>query len=245
MHTAIDVGNTRVKTGRFERGKLVSVLQFDLQPMHNFYTHLSDVQPGDCILSSVVELPEHIIHYLRSKSRSFLELNSKTPLPIRNRYKSRESLGNDRLALAAGAASLHPGRACLVISAGTCITYNIIDKKAHFIGGAITPGLQMRYRAMHEYTARLPLVEPPAALKEIADSTGEAMASGVVTGIIGEIERFIAHATKQYPDICTILSGGDSRYLADISGISVEVHPDLALYGLYEILKFNEKKTTP
>lgn len=242
MDTVIDIGNTLVKLGTFEKGKLVSVNYFEAQPSRNFYTHLSYPSLGNCILSSVTEVPAHVVSYIRGKSKTFILLDEKTPLPIKNNYKTPDTLGNDRLALAAGAAYLYPGRPCLVISAGTCITYNLIDKKGNFLGGAISPGLQMRFRAMHEFTAKLPLISPPEAPKQSGETTEEAMGAGVVQGIAGEIERFSALAKQQYADICIVLSGGDSQYLADKIETEADVVADLALFGLYEIMKFNEKK---
>jgi type III pantothenate kinase len=242
VDTVIDIGNTRVKIGSFEKGKLVNIASFETEPVRNFYTHLTMPSLGNCILSSVTDVPDHVQSYIRGKSKLFIQLDPKTPLPIKNKYKSPDTLGNDRLALAAGAAYLYPEKACLVISAGTCITYNMVDKKGHFTGGAISPGLQMRFRSMHEFTAKLPLLTPPENVKATGETTAEAMQSGVVQGIAGEIERFAALAKQQYADICIVLSGGDSQYLAEQLDTEADVVPDLALFGLYEILKFNEKK---
>jgi type III pantothenate kinase len=241
VDTVIDIGNTRVKLGSFEKGKLVSVSYFEAEPVRNFYQNLTQPSLGNCILSSVTPVPDHVVNYIRGKSRTFVLLSDKTPLPIKNKYKTPDTLGNDRLALAVGARYLYPEKPCLVISAGTCITYNLIDKKGNFLGGAISPGLQMRFRAMHEFTAKLPLISPPEKVNPIGGNTEEAMSAGVIHGIAGEIERFTALAKQQYADICIILSGGDSQYLADKIETEADVVADLALFGLYEILKFNEK----
>jgi type III pantothenate kinase len=242
VETVIDIGNTRVKLGTFEKGRLEKVSFFDTEPSRNFYTELNVPTMGKTIVSSVADVPQHVLNYIRIKSKSFILLDPKTPLPIKNKYKSPETLGNDRLALAAGAAHLYPGKPCMVISAGTCITYNLIDKKSTFHGGAISPGLKMRFRALHDYTAQLPQVAAPDQAGFIGTDTNASIQSGVINGIVGEIERFISLAKRQYADICIVLSGGDSQYLADKLDTDADVVPDLALFGLHEILKFNDKK---
>lgn len=244
VDTVIDIGNTRVKIGSFEKGKLVNIVSFEAEPVRNFYLQLTAPSLGNCILSSVTDVPDHVLSYIKGKSKLFISLDAKTPLPVKNKYKTPDTLGNDRLALAAGAAYLYPDRPCLVISAGTCITYNVIDKKGVFHGGAISPGLNMRFRAMHDFTAKLPLLLPSETAYITGATTEESMQAGVLQGIAGEIERFTALAKQQYADICIVLSGGDSQYLADKIDMEADVVPDLALFGLYEILKFNEKNAS-
>jgi type III pantothenate kinase len=239
MNAAIDAGNTRIKVGLFENGSLANVIVFASDPVQNFYSHLASLHFENCIVSSVVPLPAHIISYLQMKSDMMHILDKTSKIPVTNKYKTPETIGNDRLALAVAGAAKYPGKDVLIISAGTCITYNFVTAKGAFTGGAISPGLQMRLRAMHEYTAELPLIAIEAEPALIENDSHGSMASGVVNGIKFEIEGFVNEIKKSYKNCMVILSGGDSRYLAGKLSIETDIQPDLALEGLNLILKFN------
>jgi type III pantothenate kinase len=239
MNAAIDAGNTRIKVGIFENDQLTGSIVFASDPIQNFYTHLSAVHFDNCILSSVIPLPDHIVSYLKLKSRHFHILDAHSHTPLVNQYKTPQTLGRDRLALAVAGAGKYPGKDVLIISAGTCITYNFVTAKGAFMGGVISPGLQMRLRAMHDGTGSLPLIEietEPSLIE--ADTTGS-MASGAVNGIKFEIEGFVHEIKKSHKNCAVILSGGDSRYLAGKLSIETDIEPDLALIGLNLILKLN------
>ena len=243
MKTAIDIGNTNVKAGFFEKNGLSELLRFPSQPWSNFYQHLGSLETfGKCILSSVIPIPEHIIHYILNKSSNFIVLSSQTPLPFHNDYKSRVTLGSDRLSLVAGAMRYFPDQDIIIVNAGTCITYSLITSKHRFKGGAISPGLRMRLEALHKFTASLPLIDPAPEVELIGTTTERSILSGGVKGIVFEIEGYIAALQKKYKQIRIILSGGDARYLAEQLTLKPEILPDLALTGLIEILDFNVKK---
>jgi len=241
MNAAIDAGNTLIKVGLFnDHGHLEEMLSFSSTPIENIYTHLSSRHFDKCIVSSVINLPEHILKYLQIKSTQLFILDGKAKLPITIKYKTPDTLGKDRIALAVAASARYPGKDVLNISIGTCITYNFVTAKASFLGGAISPGLHMRLRAMHEFTSGLPLInldESDTAL--IGDNTADSMASGIVNGMIFEIEGYVNELRKKYKNCAVILSGGDSRYLAGKLNIDVDIEPDLALIGLNIILKLN------
>ncbi|MGZ5305092.1 MAG: type III pantothenate kinase, partial [Bacteroidia bacterium] len=220
---------------------------FALQPWQYFYTYFSTKTIGKCIISSTVEIPQHIIQYLKSKAAEFIYLDETTPLPIQNIYKTKTTLGKDRIALAVGAAQIYPGKNILVVNTGTCVTYNILSKGIEFVGGAISPGLQMRLQAMHTFTAQLPQpeIDEEKDLKLIGTTTDESLLSGAINGLTFEIEGYINHIQEQYFPLKVILSGGDSRYVAKHLNKTftklITVEPHLALSGLNQILHFNGK----
>jgi len=246
MNVAIDAGNTLIKVGIFDNDdRLEEMLSFSSSPIENIYTHLASQQFEKCIVSSVINLPDHIIKYLKFKSKHFIILDKNVKLPLGIKYKTPETLGKDRIALAVAASARFPGKDVLNISIGTCITYNFVNAKAVFLGGAISPGLHMRLRAMHEFTAGLPLINlDESNFSLIGDNTANSMASGILNGVAFEIEGYINELRKKYKNCEIILSGGDSRYLAGKLNIETEIEPDLALIGLNIILKLNvpEKK---
>ncbi len=241
MNAAIDAGNTLIKVAIFNsNSQMEEMLSFSSTPIENVYKHLSSMHFEQCIVSSVINLPDHILKYLQLKSAYLLILDKKTKLPISVKYKNPETLGKDRLALAVAASARYPGKDVLNISIGTCITYNFVNANAVFSGGAISPGLHMRLRAMHEFTAGLPLINlDEASLNLIGNSTEDAMASGIVNGVVFEIEGYINELRKKHKNCTLILSGGDSRYVADKLNIETDIEPDLALIGLNIILKLN------
>lgn len=245
MDAAIDVGNTNIKVGLFSKDRLERSLTFPTQPISNIYRQLSSISWDNCILSSVVPLPEHITHYIRSKSKKYVALDHQTPLPVQLRYDTPETLGRDRIALAVGAAEVAPGKDLLIISLGSCITYNVLTRQLQFAGGAISPGLHMRLRAMHEFTGALPSVEIESNEKPavVAQSTRASLLSGAVNGAIFEIEGFIQRVREEYPGAEVLLSGGDSRYVKELLPINTRLEPELGLYGLYKILLLNVKKS--
>lgn len=247
MNTVIDVGNTRVKVGFYEKHKLKEADAFPLQPWQHFYNYFSTRNIENCIVSSTVEIPAHILQYLKSKAAQFIYLDETTPLPIKNIYKTKNTLGKDRIALAVGAAHIYPGKNILVVNAGTCVTYNLISSEAEFIGGAISPGLHMRLQAMHTFTAQLPQpeIEREKDVKLVGNTTDESLLSGAVNGLLFEVEGYISAISKTNIPLEVILSGGDSRYVAERLERSlnktITTEPHLALSGLNQILHFNGK----
>ena len=198
MDLIIDLGNTNKKLALYQDGKL-SVMQMfpeiNMRVIRNFVKQPPGIE--NCILSSVINHPESINHYLKNHFR-LIELNENTPIPVKNLYRHPETLGKDRLAAAVAGASIFPDRDVLVINAGSCITYEFINKRNEYLGGAISPGSQMRFMALNTFTGKLPLI----TLKESHDLTGNdtehSVLSGVVNGIIKEIEGNVALYRKKY-----------------------------------------------
>jgi type III pantothenate kinase len=236
---AIDRGNSRTKVGlRNENGEL-SVTVFNNDEEVDILQFIRTLNFDASIMSSVAAsgIPDLSKHLSRQK---FVLLDSKTPLPIKNKYATPETLGADRIAGGIGAWHLAENKNVLLIDAGTCINYECIVDDT-YIGGAIAPGLMMRLRSMHEFTGKLPLLELPEETIEItSNSTKNCMLSGAVWGVIKEMEGMADHYKQTYPSISVVLSGGDASYLGKYLKNSIFApHKEVVLIGLLEILKYN------
>jgi len=191
------------------------------------------------IISSVKEVPVEIINYLK-KNYSFIELSALTTIPIINLYKTPETLGKDRLASVVAAYSLYCGENVLVVDAGTCITYDIVNAKGEYYGGSISPGLNMRFKALHTFTGKLPLVSLINFNELIGTDTNKSILSGVINGITAEADAIIERYKKYYSPLKIIICGGDAQFLVDRLKNIIFAVPELVLIGLNEILDYNE-----
>jgi len=240
MKLVIDIGNTLVKTGLFEKKQLLET-KISPELTLGFITSIADQNKTitSVIISSVKEVPAEIIKYLRKKF-SFIELSESIAIPITNLYKTPGSLGKDRLAGIVAVHSLYPTENVLVIDAGTCITYDSINAKGEYYGGSISPGLNMRFKALHTFTEKLPLVSLINFNELIGTDTNESILSGVINGLIAETDTIIERYKKLYSPLKIIICGGDSQFLVNRLKNSIFAIPDLVLIGLNEILDYNE-----
>ena len=238
MNLVIDVGNSHAKAGLFEHGRLLFFYETESQKELVKFT---DEKRPDCVLiCSVVKPPEVLRDLLSNYTRKALMLDYKLPLPLHNRYESPETLGMDRVAAVAGAKALFPEQNCLVIDAGTCIKYDFIDKNGNFWGGMIAPGLQMRFQAMHKFTAKLPLLQPAAIPVELVGrTTQQSMQSGVLNGMTAEIEGIILKYKEKVPDLQIVMCGGDAPVFENQIKQPIFAAPRLVLAGLDSILQHN------
>jgi type III pantothenate kinase len=235
MNLAIDIGNTKTKIGFFKDDRLESTETFDsLLELNQF---LDSKEIDSVIISSVNISYEDILKELKHLKNPIL-LNLQTPLPFQNHYKSN-TIGLDRIAAVAGAQALHPKKNTLTIDMGTCITYEVLERGNNYHGGAISPGLHMRFKSMHNFTARLPLVNPEPIAAYIADNTVDAMQSGVVFGIQAEIEAYIQEVKRKYSPLTTIITGGDAKFFESKIKAPIFAIPELVLVGLNAILRYN------
>ena len=230
----IDAGNAQIKVGKFENHKLIEKKTFQL--MEAFYLYYRNQEIDKSILSSV-----RYLNWNPEVSPKPIVIGQTTDLPFNNCYATRETLGNDRKALVAGAVKQFPNRNCLIIDAGTCITYDFVDKRANYYGGSISPGFSMRYRALNQFTAKLPLVElVNEKISLIGDSTENSIKSGVYHGIKAEIEGFISRYAKEYSDLAVLITGGDAKYFEKHLKAPIFALPNLQMEGLYHILQQND-----
>ena len=215
MILTIDVGNSRIKAAVFENDTLTELFAFPAAELSRNVAGILKKYPNtsDAVIASVQDMaPETLSEALKPLRCRFV--SAQDPMPFVNQYKTPLTLGIDRRVLAAGATLAYPGANRLVIDAGTCVTYDFIDADDNYLGGAITPGLRMRYTALHDYTAKLPLPETEMPAHWIGDSTDNAIHSGVVNGLLYEIDGFINEYKAVYPKIIIILTGGDTNFLA-------------------------------
>lgn len=162
------------------------------------------------IIGSVFGITAEAERQLKKITFPLLHLNADTPIPIRNDYRTPETLGTDRLAAAVGAYTQHPGRNILIIDAGTCLTYEFINQEGHYRGGCISPGLQMRLKALRAFTAKLPLIDSEGDVPEVGYDTETSIRTGVIQGMKFEIEGHIRHFQEKYSDLLVFLTGGDN-----------------------------------
>ncbi|WP_348800449.1 type III pantothenate kinase [Flavobacterium adhaerens] len=215
MILAIDIGNTRVKSAVFQDDTLLELFVFyKLELKKNIQNILINYpKVTQFVVSSVSDIEKKDFSLFELQVKIHF-VSYKDSFPFVNKYKTPETLGVDRMILAAGALLLYPNQNRLVIDVGTCLTYDFIDKSNNYLGGAISPGLQLRYNAMHNFTAKLPqlIAENPHSI--IGGSTIEAMHSGVVNGLVYEIDGFIEEYKQLYSNFIIILTGGDTDFLA-------------------------------
>lgn len=240
MNLVIDQGNTVSKLAVFNGGELIARIvepMLSTEVLIQLFTKFPQIKHG--ILSSVANYEDDVPDFLQSKLSGFVILNSETPLPITNSYLSKQSLGYDRIADAVGANVMFPGCDVLIIDAGTAITIDLLTKKGEFYGGNISPGLDLRFRALHEYTKKLPLEKKSSDFPILGKTTSEAILAGVLNGVVFELDGYIDTLKVQYPDIKIILTGGDINYFDKKLKNSIFANSNLNLTGLNRILEYN------
>ncbi|MDA8596258.1 type III pantothenate kinase [Flavobacteriaceae bacterium] len=232
----IDIGNTRIKVAEFEdailkqvevmtAAELIQFLDKNLNYKNKFYSSSAN--------------PDGKTEQMLLSSYGFSVLNRQLELPFQNAYKSPETLGVDRLALAAAAIKLYPNSNVLIIDAGTCITYDLVNAKGIYLGGAISPGISMRYMAMNHYTAGLPLLKLAKVDKLIGSTTEECMNIGVEKGVVFEIDAMIKAYELEFDKLNIVLTGGDTFHLAGQLKNSIFANPNFILEGLECIMTYN------
>jgi type III pantothenate kinase len=249
MNIVVDRGNTLIKVGFFQKDQCLDVLTYNSLSGSQLVEIIGEYEkkyPGHGkvrfgIISSVVKDSGSFINGLKDRI-TVLELNSTLPVPVRIRYKTPFSLGNDRIAAAVGAISLFPNADLLVIDAGTCITYDFTNRNHEFLGGGISPGISMRFKAMHTFTGNLPLVEGIKETGLIGDSTVNSILSGVINGVFAEVEGIMDRYKSQFPDLMTVFTGGDLNYFDKYLKSDIFAVPNLVLKGLNGILEYNVKQ---
>ncbi|MBZ9730708.1 type III pantothenate kinase [Salegentibacter sp. JZCK2] len=241
MNLIIDVGNSSVKAAVFQEAKL---LETYISPLENFLKKIQEIkkdypQITFSILSSVVKNTLEMEKILKKETKLFI-LNENTELPFKNKYASPQTLGKDRLALVAAGSLKYENEDLLIIDAGTCITFDFKNNKNEYLGGAISPGLQMRLKALHHFTAKLPLVDLEENIGLIGNSTRNSILSGVLNGVAAELDGIIDRYKTDYKYLTIILTGGDTQILSKRVKNGIFANPNFLLEGLNYILEFNK-----
>ena len=242
MNLIIDQGNTRVKCAVFNSNDVIVFKSVKLKRYaHRILNELpSTLKIENVILSNTSLLDKSLMDQLRTYQH-FLHLDHSTKIPIVNKYGTPETLGKDRIAAAVGAWMKYPNENILFIDMGTCITMNFVNNKGWFLGGNISPGINMRFKAMHKFTANLPLAENVLNDEFIADTTVKALQNGAIKGTFREIDSFITETRNKFGEIKVILTGGDAFFFEKWTKNMIFVAPNLVMEGLNEILKYNVK----
>lgn len=236
MNLVVDIGNTRTKAALYIGNTLIEFRTYE-NPKDLFKSDLM-TKCSKIIVSSVAETDDLFIEL--SKLKETILFTAQTQIPIVNDYESLSTLGSDRVLASIGAYYLYPKSNVLVIDAGTCIKYNFTNSENHYLGGGISPGITMKLKSLHDYTAKLPLIEFDNNFNSlIGDSTQHSILSGVLNGTIAEIDGIINTYKLHYPDLICLLTGGDSEYLANRLKNSIFTHQNLVLKGLNDTLNYN------
>jgi len=196
----------------------------------------------NAIISSVKEKPDDLIDVLKQELKTVIILDHNTLIPIENCYKTPETLGKDRLAAAVGANIIYPNQNLLIIDAGTAITYDFVNDKNQYLGGFITPGLTMRFKALNHFTSKLPLLMPEQPREYEGNNTETSIKGGIQYGLQGEIEFIFNHFKPSTKELLIILTGGDTNYFEKLLKKYNFVCLEITLSGLNSILEFNTTK---
>lgn len=240
LNLCIDLGNTFGKAGFFEQNQMIA---YHEQLSENAILSLvKEKKPQHVMISSVRNNVEAFVAQLKQYAQVMV-LTSELPVPLVNHYETPQTLGTDRIAGVVGARVLYPHDSCLVIDAGTCITYDFIDHQDNYLGGSISLGLQMRFKALNDYTARLPLVVPSESTPAlIGTTTQKAILSGVIHGVLGEMQGVITDYRKKIGKFAPVLCGGDAAFFESRIKETIFVASNLILIGLNRILIYNVEK---
>jgi len=240
VNLVIDRGNTQVKYAIFDQRKIVKSDSLNFIDKQTIKEIKQSYFINQIIVSSVVS-DQHmeLLNKLKILSSHIIDLSHQTPLPFQWNYESKNTIGKDRLAAVAGGIELFPNTNLLVIDAGTAITYEIVNSDHFYLGGNISPGLKMRFRALNEYTSRLPLIQKSEKHPLIGHSTQTAIEAGVQNGMLFEIEGLINELSAQFKGLKVIITGGDAEFFARKLKNPIFAYPNLVLIGLNRILEHN------
>ena len=239
VNLVIDIGNTLQKLAVFdENRKIVKFLQEKQLSVPILEEILASYPVRSSIVSSVGKDDEELFRWLGSRIR-LIRFSSQCRLPITMRYATPETLGTDRIANAVGANALYPGENVLSIMAGTCLVADFVNADGEYLGGSIAPGMRMRFQALSQFTARLPLVNPEPVDFFIGDDTRSSILSGVINGMAREIDGLIAQYEREFSGLKVIFSGGDSELLQKFIKKRIFAAPNPTLFGLHKILVLN------
>ena len=238
----LDIGNTLQKAAIFENGNLRGIIRKSLLQKADLQLFIDEFQINSAIISEVGEIDKETFEFIKNNFFT-LKLSTKLKLPIKIFYETPEQLGNDRVAAAVAAWSQFPENDVLVIQAGTCLVFDFVNRKGEYLGGAISPGLQMRFKALSTFTEKLPLVTPdcnaPLPDSIVGTSTEKSIITGVLHGITDEIDSEIERYRSQFPTLKVILTGGDMPYLKKSIKNTIFANSNLVLEGLNKILETN------
>ncbi len=254
MNLVLDIGNSRIKAAVLNRGEVVERLILGDGWRDELETVLAKYPAIDGSIACSTREGQHPAEdFLAEHTRRFIRFGSRIPTPLKNIYRTPDTLGPDRLAAAVGAHTLYPGRNLLVMDFGTALTIDMVTAGGEYLGGNISPGVSMRFRALNDYTGRLPLLqmengkwkmgnEAGAEGTVLGGSTAEAIESGVVNGIIFELEGYISRMSSKFGELMPIFTGGEAKFFENKLKSTIFANYDLVFIGLNTILEYNADK---
>ena len=236
----LDFGNTLKKIAVFRGNDLLDSVSTTTDVINIVESYKKDYPDlKSAILSAVVNVDIHLISYLKTNF-NFIFFNEDTAVPIENHYQTPKTLGRDRLAAAIAGIQIFPNKNILIIDAGSSITYEIVTAEGIYLGGAISPGIKMRAKALNSFTDKLPLVSTEDKTRMIGNTTENCLKSGIINGTIAEINGMISSYSDLYNNLKIILTGGDTYYFDKSLKYDIFASPNLVLQGLNNILDYNE-----
>ena len=238
MKLIIDIGNTSIKLALFKGKNLFTTLNIKECSIKSVRNFVANKEISATIISSVKKNNSDLFNILDDYNGTIL--SETIPVPIKNHYKTPDTLGVDRLAGVIGAHFLYPAKDVIVFDLGTCLTIDFLSKKGEYIGGRISPGIEMRYQALHTFTDKLPLLQKEKNTPIIGNDTTSSIVSGVQLGILAEVNSIISEYRLQNPDTVSVVTGGDCFFFEKELKSSIFANPNLVMIGLNEILDFNE-----
>ncbi|WP_298115927.1 type III pantothenate kinase [Flavobacterium sp.] len=241
MLLAIDVGNTQIKSAVFEHNTLLQKEIISYSDWKNILKNILKNFPKieNIVVSSVGKLDKTDFLELKDGVNVFF-VSREIVFPFKNKYETPNTLGIDRMVLSAGAVLQFPKQNRLIIDAGTCITYDFVDENDNYLGGAISPGIRLRYESLHNYTAKLPLLVKDNPEQSVGNSTTQSIHSGVINGISFEIDGFINSILEKNDNFIIILTGGDSEFLAKRLKNTIFANSNFLLESLNQIFQYNQ-----
>ncbi len=242
MNLAIDIGNTLTKLTIVDNGQVVDfdlTKELNLEFVEKFLKKNRGINAA--IMVSTSNEYEDIESWLIANLKQFIKFDSTVPVPLKNLYSTPQTLGPDRLAAAVGANAIYPNSNILIVDFGTAITIDFVSSANEYLGGNISPGARMRFMALNKFTKKLPLCNLNTNTKLIGDNSIEAIESGVVNGIVYEIEGYINDLKTKYQNLRIIFTGGDGDFFAKRLKNPIFATYDLVAYGLNRILEYNAK----
>ena len=240
MNLVLDIGNSLLKAGIFKNNNLINYCEFNKDYFLNVKSILDNNPISHSIASNVSESNNKLIELLSNKT-NLIEFNSSLNVPFKNCYQSKNTLGKDRIALVSNASKEYPKENVLLIDLGSCITFDFLNNKNEYLGGSISPGLRMRYKSLNNYTANLPLLDPKEIDYFIGKNTEDSIHSGIINGIISELNSTVEKYKSQYKKIRIILTGGDSKFLFKKIKSGIFANSNFLIFGLNLLIELNKK----
>ena len=238
MNLVLDVGNSLLKIALFEKSELIQKFKFSENYRRNIEDIISKYKVTHSIISNVGRIDDSIINILK-ESTNLLLVSNQLKIPFKNLYKSKNTLGQDRLALDSAAAFNFPNENVLIVDIGSCITYDFKNNNNEYLGGGISPGISMRFKSLNTFTSNLPLIDFDSIYQLIGNNTKNSITSGVVNGTISEINGIIQQYREEFKNIRIILTGGDSNFLLKRIKNTIFADRNFLLIGLNKLLEDN------